>query len=175
MRPFKELANPVTGFKDRIPWDADRSRRQLQAIRQRHVDRLNAEDCERAKQAGVGHLIDKATGTVQTVELASNNPVAADDRESTLGSGQYVVNATASQIKHSGAMVLDAVIPEWREFCSKPQNDDNVEYPVADYIPRETRGRGVIMASPINATPVSVLTQERRKRGRPRRDAIGAV
>jgi hypothetical protein len=166
MIPFKELLNPVTGFKDRIPWDASKANVKLQEMRQVHKDRLNAEDCARARQAGIGHLVDEDTGTLRTLELKTADAESVDGKESTLVNGQYVVNHIASSIKHSGATLNDAFIPEWRTFCSRPQNDDNVEYPVPAYVPKETRGRSAVLTAP-EPPPTPV----RRGPGRPRRTA----
>lgn len=171
MRPFKELLNPVTGHKDRIYWDADKARIKIQEVRQGHKDRLNKDDCERAVQAGIGHMVDETTGMLRTVELVTPDGKSADGDESTLRDARYVVNQTASSIKHSGAALNDAFIPEWRAFCSEPQNDDNVEYPVPAYVPKETRGRAAVLSS-VRATPVSEL---KRKPGRPRREAFSAT
>ena len=164
MIPSKEMLNPVTGCKDRIPWDYSKANAKLQSMRQAHCDRLNAEDCELARKAGIGHLVDEETGSLRTLELKSGDSESIDGKESTVVNGQYVVNHVASSIKHSGAMLKDALVSEWREFCSRPQNDDNVEYPVPAYVPKETRGRGAVLTAPEPPPPTV-----RRGRGRPRR------
>ncbi len=173
MRPFKEVMNPITGCKDRIPWDAAKARAKMLEIRQKHKDRLNAEDCERAKEIGIAKMIDENHGMLGTIELKLEGAPGTDGDESVIGSGgQYVVNPLAMQIKHSGAALNDAFIPEWEQFCSTPQNDDNVEYPSSVYTPKEGRRSPTLSAD----VPIaSSARPERRGPGRPRKALIGSV
>lgn len=177
MRPFKELRNPVTGIMERIPWSEDRARAKLLEIRQRHKDRLNAEDCDRARAAGIGHLVDEKTNMLRTIELIADGDADGDEAVTMALSGKYQVNQMASQIKHSGAELNDAFIPEWRKFCSVPQNDDGVEYPMPPYTPKQ-KARGVRRAAePLAAGMTSTPTSElpKRRPGRPRKQDMAAV
>ena len=185
MIPFKELLNPVTGVMDRIPWDPAKANVKLQEFRQAHLDRLNAEDCELAEKFSIGHMV--KDGMLQTLEVSEG--VSRDDRETVVGrDSHYVVNPVASQIKHTGAMLSDAFIPEWREFCSKPQNDDNVEYSVRAYVPKAIKGRTLPVArrkpqeveeeggEPVlSASAVEASTRERPRRLRRNRRSTGDV
>ena len=185
MIPFKEMLNPVTGFKDRIPWSTDKANVKLRTMRQAHKDRLNAEDCDHARRSGIEHLIDESTGMLRTLELVETGGNSRDGDEGTVGTNsQYAINPVASRIKHSGAMLNDAFIPEWRAFCSKPQNDDNVEYPMPVYVPKErskrasvvsARGQGDVAEVGGVQTPIVRPEYQKRGPGRPRRGFAGAV
>src|SRR3989304_35199 len=99
------MLNPVTGFKDRIPWSADKANVKLRTMRQGPKDRLNAEDCDHAKRSGIEHLIDESTGMLRTLELVETGGNSRDGDEGMVGkNSRYAINPIASQIKHSGAM-----------------------------------------------------------------------
>jgi hypothetical protein len=168
--PFKELVNPVTGVMDRIPWHRDRAIAKLQEIRRKHKERLNAEDCERARQAGIGHMIDEKLGVLGTIELKGAG--AAADEEPIARAGNYVVDPLAARLKHDGRALKDAYIPEWQAFCSRPQNDDNVEYPTVTYVPKGKRVAAGPAVSPVLEAPVSPL---KRRPGRPRKELLANV
>jgi len=152
MIPFKEVTHAETGVKQRIPWDWHRAQAKLQEFKRKHTARLNAVDIERAHAAGVN--VPEGETVLRTF---------VDD-----GTGNMVVDPIASKIKHGGADLNDAMIPEWQAFCSVPQNDDGVEYPMPTYKSKQATK----LNSPITERE---LPPQRRGPGRPRKDGMQSL
>ena len=121
MFPFKEVTHSETGVKQRIPWDTAKANAKLQEFKRNAQGPLNERDISRARTAG-------ADVPVGATVLAT----MVDD-----GKGNMAVDPIAAKVKHSGAELNDSYIPAYQEFCSRPQNDDGVEYPTVTYKPKQ--------------------------------------
>ena len=133
MIPFKEQTIKETGLKHKTPWDLQKANLKLQQFKREEVAIACKQDVVRAKAAGLEVEGDRL-----------NTLVVGPD-------GNMAVDPIAAKIHHSGASVIDRTIARWRKFCSVPQNDDSMEYPVADYVPKEERKRGAKHQSPITS------------------------
>ena len=151
MRPFMEYIHPETGRKQRVEWDKDRSRAKMMEFRAEAIRYFVGRDIERARAAGIT-VADDAPG-LPTGEFQSD--------------GTFIVDPIASRIKHSGEEVKNRWLPRWQEFCSKPQNEEDAEYPMVTHKPRR-----VEIEEPPTRTLEEVKTEGKRGPGRPRRQAL---
>lgn len=147
MIPFTEFTIKETGMRQKVSWDFHKANAKLQQMNREEHDFLCLQDAERGRAAGLD-----VAGDRLPVLVAGPN-------------GELSVDPIASKIHHSGAALRDRVTARWRKFCSVPQNEEAVEYPSADYVPKEARKLGM-KAAPIMA--VSPDT-ERKRPGRPRK------
>ena len=151
MRPFTEYVHPATGHKQRVSWDRDRSNAKLQEFCAKAKESLRVRDIERARAVGL-----------QVASDISSLPTCAFEKD-----GSFVVDVLASKVKHSGDEYSDLVTAGWQEFCSKPQNEEDAEYPMVMHKPRTTE-----IAEPPIRTLEEVKAEGKRGPGRPRRQAL---
>lgn len=153
MRPFYEHVNEKTGKRERIYWDEQRAQEKLAEFVSEAKEFFNAQDVEHARAAGIELSPD-----------AKYLPTSFPDE-----SGAYVPNYLAMQIKHSGAETVDRWKPRWLEFCSRPQSDELMGYPVTAYVPKQP-----LRNSPQTPAKTAVVAYDipARKRGRPRKQEM---
>lgn len=147
MIPFKEITIKETGVTQRVPWDFQKAQSKLQQFNCEEKEILCKQDADRGRTAGLDVQGDRLPTLVM-------NP-----------DGSISVDPIASKIHHSGAALRDRVTARWRKFCSVPQNEDAVEYPTSEYVPKEPRKLGT------EAPAFMEVTQdtEKRRPGRPRK------
>jgi hypothetical protein len=153
-----EYVHPETGRKQRINWSLDRTAAKQAEFRKEAVDFMNNRDLERAKAVGL-KVTDGFVGL----------PTQRTDAE-----GNIFVDPLAASIKHSGLETEDMWIPKWQEFCSKPQNEEDAEYPMVTYKPRQAALNALAAkAEVVQATAAPRLVpEEKRRPGRPRRNSV---
>jgi hypothetical protein len=157
MLPFMEYVNSATGVKSRVDWDRNRAEAKMQTFRAEAREFFRRRDIQRARAVGID-IADDAVA-LPTMKLDPNT-------------NEMVIDPIASSVKHSGAEFNDYWIPKWQEFCSKPQNYEDAEYPVVTYKSKQA----AILESPMmKVTPEDQLESEPKRRGRPRKQQLAAV
>lgn len=154
MIPFREETLKETGKKHRTPWDFGRANAKLQEFNREEIQRARIEDVEKAKSQGID-----VDGERLSVLVEGSD-------------GRVVVDPHRAKIHHAGVTVRDRTNIRWRKFCSVPQNDESMEYPMPDYEPKEFR-KGKATPRPSNMS-VEQSTEKRRP-GRPRKQEIASI
>ena len=148
----------VNGKDVKEYWTADPANRALAGCKNRAVRTLQARDCAKARQLGIGHMVRKHVDghefldTYETLDAVDGQP---ERRQA---------NAIASQIKHSANETTDLYRKEWAALCKDPKSPENY---VADTIYTSKYGPAVVLNTPVHESP----TTEKPKRGpgRPRK------
>lgn len=163
MRPFY-MVKLADGREAPQRWTPEASNFLLQKMIREEENKLNAQDCERATTAGIGHL----------VVPGKHGPELAT---ATIGeSGDYEVNATASRIKHTGADSKKAWLTRWMRFCTEPHNEEATLKEMYAAVEQEIENEAASLAAPAPTIPASEFQDQTlmhpeppRRRGRPRK------
>lgn len=150
------------GRMRRERWSSQSANFALQQFVREEEIKLNAQDCDKASAAGIEHMVIK---TRFGAELAT----------STIGpTGDYEVEPVAARIKHSGLDSKKAVGARWRAFCSEPRDEQEVLAAMFTAANDDEAAEGTLSAPPIAMIPISDVTTNRRKPGRPRKEILRA-
>lgn len=167
MRPY--TVETIGGKEVRTTWPEDKARVVMNRLRDEARSELRVEECAKLRLMAEHQpeLLQFIQPVADGEKDEDGNPIefrivpGQVVKDESTGDPRYVVDPTASRLKHSGADLTDRFREKWVDFCKEPRDfADVVDLPVY------AKKAGVTQAlkSPVVGTPASEVDRAKPKR-----------